>query len=364
MKHSLTISPSHGGRRQAGLSLIELMVAMAIALLMMGAILQLFLDVTRTNDDMERTNAQIESGRFTFQAIGQGLLHAGFWDGYVPEYDDLASKDIPTGYPASFLAPDPCLAYASWTAQYRDNLLRMPVQSFAAVPSGCTGVIQDHKANSDILVVRHADTAVTATPDGSKVYLQVSYCNTASTYDYVLAKEGFSMTRRDCSTAAATRRYVANIYYLRNDNTLMRAEYVGGASEWNVQPLVDGVEGLVVELGIDHLSDSGAEVNYASAITWADPLNKVSPTNRGDGAPDGGFVRCPAAGCSADQLINVVAAKLHVLVRATKPSPGYTDSKTYNLGAVALGPFNDSIKRHAYTTAVRLNNVSARRETP
>lgn len=356
--------------KQMGFSLIELMVAMVISLLMMAAILTLFLDVTRTNYEMAKTNAQIENGRFSIQMISNDLMHAGFWDGYIPEYDDLTATLAPAGFPASFIAPAPCLDFASWTPGYTDNLLRMPVQSFNGVPAGCEGVVQNRKADTDVLVVRHvntcaADASGCAASDPSRVYFQTSFCSAVSPYDYVLGKSGFTLEKRDCATAADKRRFVAHIYFIRNDNTLMRAEFVAGAgSEWLVEPMIDGVEHFIVELGVDNVSDSNEAVNYALPVLWADPLDKISPRNRGDGAPDGSFVRCPAAGCTVDQLLNVVAAKLYLLVRSPEASPGYTDSKTYTLGSAAAISPGGSFKRHIYSTSVRLHNVSARRETP
>jgi type IV pilus assembly protein PilW len=56
--------------------------------------------------------------------------------------------------------------------------------------------------------------------------------------------------------------------------------------------------------------------------------------------------------------------KLYVLARADAPTTGYLDSKTYALGTVALGPFNDGYKRHVFSTTVRINNVAGRRLTP
>jgi type IV pilus assembly protein PilW len=143
----------------------------------------------------------------------------------------------------------------------------------------------------------------------------------------------------------------------------MRAEFGGnGATGWTVEPIIEGIENLVVELGIDSLSDTGAAVDFTTAINWANPLNKTSPTNRGDGAPDGAFVHCTA--CSVAQLVNTVAVKVYVLARNVEPTRGYTDAKTYQLGSVAIAAPNDAFKRHVYATTVRLTNVSMRRETP
>ena len=245
------------------------------------------------------------------------------------------------------------------------------------MPTGCEAVIQNKKAGTDVLVVRHvdsclpsvvnceADTSATATP---KVYFQPSLCASVSPYTYVLGTSGFTLQKRSCDAGAPAdkRKYVSNIYFIRNDNTLMRAEFGGGGGTvWSVQPLIDGVEGLVVELGIDDISDSGAAVDYTVEVAWADALNKTSPTNRGDGTPDGAFVRCTtASACTVAQLANVVAAKLYLLVRSTEATSGYADTKTYTLGSTNIPAFNDGFKRHVFSTTVRLINVSGRRETP
>ncbi len=72
--------------------------------------------------------------------------------------------------------------------------------------------------------------------------------------------------------------------------------------------------------------------------------------------------------------MNVVAVKLYVLARSRDASPGYKDSKSYCLGepdadgscpaANTIAAANDDFKRHVFTTSMRLNNISGRRETP
>ena len=60
----------------------------------------------------------------------------------------------------------------------------------------------------------------------------------------------------------------------------------------------------------------------------------------------------------------MTAVKLYVLVRSREPTPGYTDTKTYQLGDTTMGPYNDAFKRHVYVSTVRLPNVAGRRMTP
>ncbi|WP_256657384.1 PilW family protein [Pseudomonas sp. 2FE] len=375
---------------QSGFSLIELMVSVTISLLIMAAILTLYLDISRNNNEMAKTNAQIENGRFAIQLMANDLAHGGFWDGYIPEFDDLTLTTAPADVPNA--VPAPCQAYTSWTAVDKANLLGIPVQAYDAAPSGCTSVVTNKKANTDVLLVRHAENCVAngdnceASASG-KLYFQVSLCADDSA-PYVLGKNGFTLHQRatpagltSCADPASPnfsdiRKFISNMYYIRDYSvtagdgipTLMRSQFDlkdGELKHQTAEPLIEGVEGFRVELGIDSLSDSGAAVNYTQAVNWADANNKTSPTNRGDGAPDGVFVRCTtAAPCTAVQLTNTVAVKLYVLVRSLETTPGYTDSKAYRLGSITLGPFNDGYKRHVFSTTVRLTNISGRRETP
>lgn len=361
-------------RAQRGMSLIELMVAVAISLLIMVAILQLYLDITRTNDEMAKTNAQIENGRFAIQLLQDDIAHAGFWAGYVPFFDDLTSSDVVTGTPPLVTGtpravPDPCLAdVASASDEYKDNILGIPVQVFGAALTGCT--MTGLKSGTNVLVVRHAslDTGCV----GPATCFQTTFC-AAEMPAYWLGSGATNTLRgRDCTTVTGARRYISNIYYIREDAgipTLMRLEF-GNPTP---QPLIEGVEDFRVELGIDDESKTGEAVDYSVAVDFGtDPADRTNPTNRGDGVPDR-FISCPSADCTdVDVLANVVAVKLYVLVRNLQPTPGYQDLKSYCLGSSGCPGANvftpsaaeQSYKRHLFTSTVRLNNVSSRRETP
>lgn len=344
-----------------GFSLIELMVAAIISVLMLLAILQLFIDVVRTNDEMAKTNVLIENGRFSLQLMQADVQHAGFWG----ELDN--NIDPPTAI------PDPCVV-AGWDASaYMANLIGIPVQAFpdATGLSGCgvTGVL----ANSDVLVVRHANTCVRgASCDGGSDtgwHIQVSGCRNVGTEDpYVIEKVdltdplNFPLRTKTCSLAsppisaidrAPQRKVVSKLYYLANSGvpavpTLMRVELASGAYS-TPQPLIEGVESFRVELGLDTKGKNGLP---------------ISATNPGDGSADE-FKRCTAlTPCVLDDLANVVAVKLYVLVRNTVATRGYEDKKTYHLGGTDIVAANDGFKRHVFSTTVRLVNPSGRREIP
>ncbi len=386
---------------QAGFTLIELMVSMAIGLLIVLALITLLINVSRNNSELSKTNRVIENGRFALQLLQADISHAGYWGGYVPQFDDMTATAAPIGVPTA--VPDPCLDYATpWDAAYKTNLIGIVVQGYEIpeeVPTPtllvCANRVTSPKGKTDVLFVRHVENCVSGVGGcpaitADDVYFQMARCGTSTPNPaYVLDSNAalFTLRNRDCATTAERRKFVSNLYYIRDyavtagDGipTLMRSEF----GRWDGVPrhkpaeaLIDGIEGFRVEYGIDNVSDNGTNIvtgvdsggtydpaNLQSAlIKWANPENKTSPTNRGDGIPDGSYIRCTP--CTAAQLVNVVAVKLYVLVRSEQKTPGYTDSKTYNLGSTSLGPFNDPYKRHLFTQTVRLTNVSSRRETP
>lgn len=342
----------HVPKATRGFSLIELMVAVVISVLMLLAILQLFIDVSRTNDEMAKTNVLIENGRFSLQLMQSDVQHAGFW----AELDN--NIDPPTAI------PDACVV-AGWNAAYKTNLIGIPVQAFpdatGLASCGVTGVL----ASSDVLLVRHANTCVKGAVgcDGGTDtgwHIQVSGCRNVGTEDpYVIDKTAFPLRTKTCSLdspvlsadLAPQRKVVSKLYYLADSGgvpTLMRVELVNGVYA-APQPLIEGVESFRVELGLDTKGKNGLA---------------ISASNPGDGSADE-FKRCTAlTPCVLDDLANVVAVKLYVLVRNTVATPGYTDTKAYQLGSTSIAAANDGFKRHVFATTVRLVNPSGRREIP
>jgi Tfp pilus assembly protein PilW len=444
--------------RIRGLSLIELMIGITLGMLVVAALLALYLNITTTNNEMSKMNRQIENGRFAIQLLQEDIIHAGYWGTYVPNFDDLTARNIPIDTPDDL--PDPCLAYSAtnWTTDYTKNLIGIPVQA----DLGSCGVVGSQQTDTDVLVVRHAQTCVAGAggncdaDTAGKMYFQSTRCaaevsgpaqggstttitlsaKASSTVDfykgaviriingpgnvatgdkfstitgytggtdkvatvnppwttapdnssvyafghgYVLSDQAFIFTNMNCATPADKRKFVSHIYYVRNfantagDGipTLMRSSFDLASGILSHQPataLIEGIEGFRVEYGIDDTSDSGGDVNNSVGIVWADPDNYVSPTNRGDGIPDKWVdeagVTCTGPGIGQCDAANVVAVKIHVLARNERATRGYVDSKTYQLGDVTMGPFNDGFKRHVFSSTARLANPSGRRETP
>ena len=334
--------------QQSGYTIIELMISVTIGLIILAGLVSIFANNSRTRGEIERANQQTENGRYALQLITDDLHNAG----YLAEFNP-----IPLATPAA--KPDPCDA----SVAVLNSALPLAVQGYdngATVPT----CLNDVRAGTDILVVRHASTCAVGSAGcdanvAGAAYFQTSGCNSATelasgnvaTY-FVLDTNAASFTRhkKDCLTVANVYQYRTHIYFVANDDqagdgipTLKRAEL--GVATFNIVPLVEGIENLQIEYGLD----TGTPTIGSPAAYTADPDSYV-----------------PCAASPTNCWRNTVAAKINVLARNTTTTPGYVDNKAYTLGlnfngtANVVGPFNDAYKRHAYESAVKLHNPAGR----
>lgn len=369
-------------RPSRGLTLIELMVAMAIGLVLVLSMLVLYVNIARNQAQLGNTGRQVENGKFALQLLQDDVRHAGFWGDYLPRYDDKGLA-TPADFPTAL--PGPCLGYstANWNAAYIRNLMAIAVQGYNAAnpPSDCDTLLANRATGTDILLVRYAENCTPGQTNcdadtTGRLYFQSSRCTTeiSGGNRFVLNTTGFNLRANiTCpavspatDTLAAKRRFVSNIYYVRNFSvtagdgipTLVRSSFNlnGTTLEYQPpQPLIEGIQGFRVEYGLDNLGRNGLAVNYDST---------AGAINRGDGVPDT-YITCPKAGgtaCNHNDMFHVVSARLHVLARNLEPTPGHQDTKTYVLAGTTYGPFNDGFIRRTYSTTVRLMNPAGRRE--
>jgi type IV pilus assembly protein PilW len=336
---------------QNGFSIIEMMISITIGLIILAGLTAIFISNSRARTEIERANRQIENGRYALQLLSDDVRLAG----YYAEFD-------PSGLTSPGALPDPCVP---GLLALRDGLpLHVQGDDNAATIPSC---ISDVKPLTDILVIRRASTCQAGIGDCDPVaanlvpYFQASLCSNPAQlnfpivnnssylgrfYDLDTNPANLTLNNRDCTTVAALHRYLTHIYFIANNNkpgdgipTLKRAE-LGAGPAFTIVALVDGIENLQLQYGID------------------------SPTV--DGAPDS----YNAAPASVNDWRAVVSIKINLLARNTEPTSGYnttsTSTKTYTLGydasgaLITVGPFTDSFKRHAYQSEVRVNNAAGR----
>jgi len=319
----------------SGFTLIELMVAMAVALLVLGGIAMVFAGTSRNRADLERSSRLAENAHFALELLSDEVRVAGY-------FAEMSFVGV------AWQAPDPCattLANLGWSsAPFTAPVSLAGYKATDATPA----CVPNRKAGTPILVVRRV--AIDPTPPANATgdaYLQVSKCD-ADPKSWVVSNQpaDFTLRNLDCATVADVRRLMVRLYYVATCDdcsvdtipTLKRADLVNGAI--GVTPLVEGVENLQLEYGFD--ADN-------------------------DGFPDQ-YLAAPDAtlGAAYGEWSNVMAARFYVLLRSTDAQPGYRDTtKSFNLGLAGYtNPANDGYKRVLMTSLVRLNNPAGQRETP
>jgi type IV pilus assembly protein PilW len=342
--------------RESGFSLIELMVALAIGSVLLLALATLFINTSSARAEIDKSSRQIESGRYAMQILSDDIRHAGYYGPLI---------NAPTNVGGLTALPDPC----SNTVANIQNSAFLPLQGYAGAASSgalglsCIGSAAGYKPNTGVLVVRRIDTSVTTVataPTASYFNIQASGCagdpaayvlNNDAAGPYTLHSNGAPGCTPITSAPIATLSpYYTRIYFVSTCSgtdcsaagadsipTLKRIDIHPTAA--TITPIVDGVENLQFDYGID---------------TTAAP---------GDGFPDV-YTNTTAHAATTPTFAewqNVMTVRIYLLARSVEASSGFTESKTYPLGPVSVTPA-DSYRRHAYNELVRLYNPSGRRE--
>ncbi|MEN9544000.1 MAG: type pilus assembly protein PilW [Pseudomonadota bacterium] len=304
-------------RAQAGLSLVELMVAVTIGLLIVAALTALFVKSSSARREIERSAEMQESGRYALQFLRNEIAHAGF---YGPLVGPTGSTDLPCSTTVSEWS-DSLLLHVS--ASNDDDI----TTRFACIAgTGATA----RKAGTDAIFVQRAATCSVGESGcdpqvAGTAYLQVSGCgNEYSTQPFVAAvapsataSAPFALHKKDCTTQAPLRRFVRRIFFVANDNSL---RYVDLGPDGPTAPVLvsAGVENLQFSYAID--SDADGSPNSYSA------------------APD------------AASLPNTVGVRVWLLARSTEEGLA-PEGKSYQLDTLNLSP-TDRLKRHVYASYI------------
>jgi type IV pilus assembly protein PilW len=336
-----------------GFTLVELMVALAIASVLLLALAAMFINTSAARTELDKSSRQIETGRYAMQIIADEIVHAGY-------FGALANAPSVPGSVTSL--PDPC-DFALATVQ---GSVGIPLQGYVGAASAanldtgklaCLDAAAGYKPQTAVLVVKRADTSIAATAATAGFYnIQTSGC-AGDGVPYIIGAPSATFnlhanTSPGClpltgAPAAKITPIYIRIFYIStcsdasctaagHDNvpTLKRIDVTPTAMAAPVA-LVDGIEDMQFEYGIDTAANDGTPDSYVTAPSFAN-------------------------------WSNVMAARVYILARNIDASPGYTDVKTYVLGAARTftptAAADLQYRRHLYSETVRLNNPSGRRE--
>jgi len=352
-------------RRQSGFTLVELMVAVTLGSIVMAVLAVAFASSSAARRDTDQASRQVENGRYAMQLLSDDLALAGYYGEFDP---------WPMSSPAA--KPDPC---ATSVASLK-SAMPLHVQGYDNPTTSTAATLtclSDVRAGTDIVVIRRVSTCIAGSAGcdvfaggTTQAWFQASLCASATELDSSILTDYYAMDtvaagltkhKRDCAALADFHRFVTHIYFVaNNDNpgdsipTLKRAEL--GATGFTIVPLVEGVENLQYEYGLD----TSVVPDGAPDVFTADPDNYAGAGSVG----------------AIGNWRNVVSMRVNLLARNTELTPGYTDTKVYTLGRNADGSANTctpassvlcygtTYKRHAFVAEVRLTNPAARGITP
>ena len=337
---------------QRGLSLIELMIAMAIGIFMSSGIISLMLSMSKNRTELDKTSEQIENGRYAIQQLSDEIRLAGFFG---------ASQIVPT----QISSPDPCASPAtvsnfqfSYNASTQAITMPVPIYGHAAGSTLPACLASSITAGSETLTLRRVGTTDVApsTLAGANAapYVQFSACDSdVKPFVFSATTTDFTLRKKNCSTAATVWPYLSHTFFLSNCDDCTVNDGIPTLKMWDqvtgaIQTVSEGIEDIHFAYGMD-LDKNGSPDCYV-----ADPSAATAPPAAG----------CPAGwGTPLQNWANVVTVRVHLLARSIDATPAWNDTFTYDLGRSSRsGPFNDRYKRQVYSAVIVVANVSGGRE--
>ncbi len=309
-----------------GITLVELLVALAIGVLLSFAATHFLLRSKLSflqSDEMARLR---ENGAYALHLLSRELMMSGYLAGELPG----TSVDTP-------LSGTDCFDYLLDTSAAIGHVNDVSVDGAASgggvsPPRDCL-LPGQHEAGTDVLVVRR--TA------GSPV-VQNGQRLAATESDAIYLRSGVEGLAPQIRRGAGSplqgdlSEYLPAVFFLRSHSRVSGDGIPGlcrkrpGRSSNRMAPtecLVEGIENLQLEFGIDDDGDAQAD-RFEPAPTVA-------------------------------ELPRAVAARIHLLVRSVNPVPGYIDDKSYTLGANRIAAARDGYVRRVVQATVQLRNSTA-----
>ena len=316
-------------RDQLGLTLIELMVALAIGSFLVIGSVQIYTQSREAfviNESIARVQ---ETAQFAMDTIEADLRMASNW-GRTSRGLAIENRSIGGNANPKPLVNVPGACGADWVLD-----LAMPVDganNAFNLPCAALGGVQ---ASSDLITVRRATVAPQPLQPGR---LQIQTTRIAGE----LFDDGIKPALFPDPPDSTTHNLMVSSYYVAADSnlipgvpTLRRKSLVvmGGVSSIVDVEIAPGVENLQVQLGIDVDEDNTVD-------RYVNPGDDIyNPTAAG-------YV--PGA--------RVITARVWIVVRGVTRENGVIDNYNYQPGDVVLGTYSDDLRRLQVSKTILLRN--------
>ena len=303
--------------RAAGLTLVELLVAMTIGLVLIIGATQVYVDSSKAYGINETTARLQENARYALSVLEPDIRMSGYW-GLTNVSDGLTGIAQPTDAQSALGAPA-----ASTCGVNFPLLLGSPVQgtndSYAATCAANSAAMP----NADTITVRRAST-ITVPPATASGPLRI--CSTRTSGLLVT-----DITGSFCQEAnAQINNLIVNLYYVDQSSSQagvpsLRRKALNAGPAFQDDEIVPGVEDLQVQYGVD-LSGGFPPPSGAASDTSGAASEYLNA-----GAALTNLLNPPPA-IPATTPAQIVAVRIWLLVRTDAPEAGFTDDRIYEYG--------------------------------
>jgi type IV pilus assembly protein PilW len=246
MSHVLRHGTPRPAAGQLGLTLVEIMVALAIGVFLIAGALTVFAktrDLYRTNESVARLQ---ENARYAVGAIEADMRMANYWG--LNNRGDLA--DVPAGL-RNDVAMDLCAD--DWAIDV-PNYLSGSNGDYEAIELCAPPAGADEVSGSDVVTIRHASVETLPAPYAVDTVKLAAGRVRSAVFTGTTMPAGFA-------GQSEVRRMVVNSYYVQATPvpTLRRKRLAEDSVSVVDEEIMAGVEDLQVEVGVDTDDDQNAD---------------------------------------------------------------------------------------------------------
>ena len=327
------MKPAMKLRTQFGMTLIELMVALAIgAFLMLGA-MTVFMQSRTTFRVTESLSRLQENGRLAISVLEPDIRMAHYW-GLTNLTGNIANRARPNA--TNGIGVDNC--GVNWTI----NLDEAVDGSNNSYGFACAGTLPV-ETNSDTLIVRRAGEDVETPPLVGANTMRIQSVRGAAPSEIFI---GTTIPGGFAAATSETHRLSVNGYYVSRSSSLagvpsLQVQTLLADGTVMSQEVMPGIEDMQVQFGVDTDApgtiDRGAIDRY---INVNHPM--IDPTNVAAFNPN----------------VEILAVRIWLRVRAERAENGFRDTATYTYaGNLPVGPFLDGFRRVVISKTIYLRNA-------
>ena len=316
--------------RQRGITLIELMIAMVLALILSAAVITTFTKNRESFNQDENIQRMQDDARYALRELAFDLSMAGHLAdiliGSGARNDDsltIATDCGPAGEDKWMYQLMSAATGQSLSVTAVDNATGgAAAASYSCIDAG------ELQPGTDVVAIKRVAGGRTAIPEAGTVYLRSN-----GTIGMLYQEPANSPPVVNVPAPYSEWRYRPSIYYVRNYGdapgdgvpTLCRKILAGGGPSMVTECLAKGIENLQIEYGIDSNGDGNANA----------------------------FVSAP----TVTQMQGAVSARIYLLASTLNIDTAYTNDKTYMVSnAPAYTPADDKHRRVVSTT-VGIRNI-------